>query len=202
MSTTYEHTKGLAHQMSTTICSAIALLLMLTLGSGSVWGQTLDYSGTYYIKSASACKSPSGDYYLCPTEEWAFFHAIDNVNSTDNGQPFLTTHIIDSGDEAKYIWIVEKYTIGDHDYYAFKHNIKHESVSRYLSYNRQLTGAGVDRMRIHLKKTEAPEDYELFEITEGDNIVRIRPKLGDEDASNTRKYLVLFKRSMKKILVE
>ena len=155
-----------------------------------MWGQT-DYSGTYYIKSGSTCKSPDGNYYLCPTEEWAFFHATDNVNSTDNGQPFLTTHIIDSGDEAKYIWIVEKYTIGDHDYYAFKHNIKHEGVSRYLSYNRRLSGAGVDRMRIHLKKTETPGDYELFEITEGDNIVRIRPKLGDEDASNTRKYLVV-----------
>lgn len=50
MSTTYEHTKGLAQQMSTTIRSAIALLLMLTLGSGSVWGQTSDYSGVYYIK--------------------------------------------------------------------------------------------------------------------------------------------------------
>ena len=190
MNTTYEHTEELAQQMSTTIRSAIALLLMLTLGSGSVWGQT-DYSGTYYIKSASTCKSPSGDYYLCPTEGWAFFHAIDNVNITDNGQPFLTTHIIDSEDKAKYIWIVEKYSIGDHDYYAFKHNIKHEGVSRYLSYNRQLSGAGVDRMRIHLKKTETPGDYELFEITEGDNIVRIRPKLGDEDDNNTRKYLVV-----------
>ena len=177
--------------MSTTIRSAIALLLMLTLGSGSVWGQT-DYSGTYYIKSASNCKSPSGDYYLCPTEGWAFFHAIDNVNSTDNGQPFLTTHIMGSGDEAKYVWIVEKHTINNHDYYAFKHNIKHGGVSRYLSYNRQLSGAGVDRMRIHLKKTETPGDYELFEITEGDNIVRIRPKLGDEDTNNTpRKYLVV-----------
>jgi len=166
------------------------LLTLLLLISGVVgsWGQ--DYSGTYYIKSASTCKSPSGEYYLCPTEEWAFFHAIDNVNSTDNGQPFLTTHIMDSGDEAKYVWIVEKHTIDNHDYYAFKYNINHEGVSRYLSYNRRLN-AGVDRMRIHLKKTEAPEDYELFEITEGDNIVRIRPKLGDEDASNTRKYLVV-----------
>jgi hypothetical protein len=176
--------------MITSFRSAIALLLMLTLGSGSVWGQT-DYSGMYFIKSASSCKSPSGDYYLCPTEDWAFFHAIDNVNSTDNGQPFLTTHIMDSGDQDKYRWIVEKYTIDDHDYYAFKYYINYESSSRYLSYNRRLNGAGVDRMRIHLKKTETPGDYELFEITEGDNIVRIRPKLGDEDASNTRKYLVV-----------
>lgn len=85
MNTTYEHTKGLAQQMSTTIRSAIALLLMLTLGSGSVWGQTSGYSGVYYIKSASTCKSPSGEYYLCPTEDWAFFHATDNVNSTNSG---------------------------------------------------------------------------------------------------------------------
>ena len=192
----YAYSESTAHSqrdyssLSTRLRLTISLLLMLTLGSSNVWGQT-DYSGTYYIKSASTCKSPSGDYYLCPTENWAFFHAIDAVNSTDNGQPFLTTHIMGSGDEAKYVWIVEKYTIGDHDYYAFKHNIKHEGVSRYLSYNRQLSDAGVDRMRIHLKKTETPGDYELFEITEGDNFVRIRPKLGDEDASNTRKYLVV-----------
>lgn len=178
--------------MSTTIRSAIALLLMLTLGSGSVWGQTSDYSGTYYIKSASTCKSPSGDYYLCPTEGWAFFHAIDNVNITDNGQPFLTTHIMDSGDKTKYIWIVEKHTINNHDYYAFKHNIKHGNVSRYLSYNRQLTGAGVDRMRIHLKKTETPGDYELFDITPKSTNLVIMPKMGDEDTNNTpRKYLVV-----------
>ena len=168
----------------------LMLLLLMLVGVGEAWGKT-DYSGTYYIKSASDCKSPSGDYYLCPTEDWAFFHATDNVNSTDNGQPFLTTHIMDSGDEAKYVWVVEKYSIDNQDYYAFKYDIKHEGVSRYLSYNRQLNGAGVDRMRIHLKKTETPGDYELFEITEGDNIVRIMPKLGDEDASNTRKYLVV-----------
>ncbi len=179
--------------MITTFRSAIALLLMFTLGSGSVWGQV--YSGTYYIKSASTCKNPSGDYYLCPTEDWAFFYDTNNVNGTNNGQPFLTTHIIDSGDEAKYIWIVEKHTKDNHDYYAFKHNIKHEGVSRYLSYNRKLTGdgVGVDRMRIHLKKTETPGDYELFDIApkEGTTYFVIMPKLGDEDESNTRKYLVV-----------
>ena len=39
----------------------ISMLLMLTLGSGNVWGQD-DYSGTYYIKSASANKNTDGDY--------------------------------------------------------------------------------------------------------------------------------------------
>ena len=157
---------------------------------------TTGYSGTYYIRSASTWKSPSGDYYLCPTEEWAFFHATDDVNSTDNGQPFLTTHIMDSGDEAKYKWIVEKHTIDDRDYYAFKYSINYEdggsSFSRYLSYNRKLSNpATVDRMRVHLKKTETPGDYELFDIIQSDNIVRIMPKMGDEDANNTKKYLVV-----------
>lgn len=170
---------------------AFFLTVLMLVAITGVWGQTTDYSGTYYIKSASDSKSPDGNYYFCPTEEWAFFQAIDNVNSTDNGQPFLTTHIMGSGDEAKYVWIVEKYTIGDHDYYAFKHNIKHEGVSRYLSYNRQLTGAGVDRMRIHLKKTETPGDYELFDITPKSTNLVIMPKIGDEDDNNTRKYLVV-----------
>ena len=165
---------------------------MLIVGSGSTFAQTKDYSGTYYIKSASACKSPSGDYYLCPTEGWAFFHATNDVNSTDNGQPFLTTHIMDSGDEAKYKWIVEKHTIDDHDYYTFKYSINHEGGSRYLSYNRKLSNpATVDRMRVHLEKTETPGDYELFDITlSGANFI-ISPKKGDEDANNTKKYLVV-----------
>ena len=172
---------------------ALSLLLMFVLGINTAWGQeTPDYSGTYYIKSASTCKSPSGDYYLCPTEGWAFFHATDNVNSTDNGQPFLTTHIMDSGDEAKYKWIVEKHTIDAHDYYAFKYSINHEGSSRYLSYNRKLSDpATVDRMRVHLKKTETPGDYELFDITlSGTNFV-ISPKKDDEDDKNTKKYLVV-----------
>lgn len=173
-----------------TMLRSLLLLVLMTVRMNCVWGQT-DYSGTYYIKSASTCMSPSGDYYLCPTEEWAFFHAVDDVNNNNNGQPFLTTHIKGSGDEAKYVWIVEKYTKGDHDYYAFKHNIKHEGVSRYLSYNRQLTGAGVDRMRIHLKKTETPGDYELFDITPKSTNLVIMPKIGDEDDNNTRKYLVV-----------
>ena len=170
---------------------ALSLLLMFVLGIITAWGQT-DYSGTYYIKSASACKSPSGDYYLCPTEDWAFFYATDNVNSTDNGQPFLTTHIMDSGDEAKYKWIVEKHTVDGHDYYAFKYGINHEGVSRYLSYNRKLSNpATVDRMRVHLEKTETPGDYELFDLTlSGTNFI-ISPKEPDEDDKNTKKYLVV-----------
>ena len=53
MSTTYEHTKGLAQQMSTTIRSAIALLLMMMLGVGELWAATKDFdlpNGYYLLK--------------------------------------------------------------------------------------------------------------------------------------------------------
>jgi hypothetical protein len=105
---------------------------------------------------------------------------------------------MDSGDEAKYKWIVEKHTKDGHDYYAFKYSIDYEdgdlSYSRYLSYNRKLSNpATVDRMRVHLKKieTESLSDYELFDITlNGTNFV-ISPKKVDEDDKNTQKYLVV-----------
>ena len=174
------------------------LLTLLFLISGLVgsWGQ--DYSGTYYIKSEGDRKWPSGDFYLCSTENWAFFYATNNVNGTDNGQPFLTTHIMDSEKEAKYYkWIIEKHTKDDHDYYAFKYGVDYvdgeSSYSRYLSYNRQLTGAGIDRMRIHLKKTSSPDNYELFDITPKPNSTYflISPKMVDADENNKKKYIVV-----------
>ena len=170
----------------------VTLLLMMMVGVNETWADD-DYSGTYYIRSGSVKKSPSGDYYLCPTDEWAYFYAKNNVNGTDNGQPFLTTHLMDSEKEAMYYkWIIEKHTEGDHDYYAFKYGVDYESSSRYLSYNRQLTGAGIDRMRIHLEKKNSPGDYELFDITPYSTYLVISPKKGDEDATGTpKKYLVV-----------
>ena len=93
------------------------LLFLMMAGSQMAWGQT-DYSGKYYIRSSSTKKqTPAGTYYICPTEDWAFFHATDNVNATVNGQPFLTTHQMASGEEEKYVWFVEKVSSqDDHDY--------------------------------------------------------------------------------------
>ena len=70
---------------------AISLLLMLTLGNSSVWGQ--DYSGVYYIASVNYNAGTTADnYYLCPTEGWCYYQATDDFTGTDNGQPFLTTY--------------------------------------------------------------------------------------------------------------
>lgn len=169
------------------------LLFLMMAGSQMAWGQT-DYSGKYYIRSSSTKKqTPAGTYYICPTEGWAFFHATDNVNATDNGQPFLTTHQMASGEEEKYVWFVEKVSSQDgHDYYTFRYGTDHEGTSRYMSYSLRLNGAGIDRMRIHLEKTDNPGDNELFEIIESTNKnVVISPKNTDEDDNNQKKYFTV-----------
>lgn len=169
------------------------LLFLMMAGSQMAWGQT-DYSGKYYIRSSSTKKqTPAGTYYICPTEGWAFFYATDNVNDADNGQPFLTTHQMASGEEEKYVWFVEKVSSQDgHDYYTFRYGTDHEGTSRYMSYSSKLNGAGVDRMRIHLEKTDNPGDNELFEIIEStNNNVVISPKNTDADDSNLKKYFTV-----------
>ena len=169
------------------------LLFLMMAGSQMAWGQT-DYSGKYYIRSSSTKKqTPAGTYYICPTEGWAFFYATDNVNATDNGQPFLTTHQMASGEEEKYVWFVERVSSQDgHDYYTFRYGTDYEGTSQYMSYSRRLNGAGIDRMRIHLEKTDNPGDNELFEIIEltNKNVV-ISPKNTDADDNEQKKYFTV-----------
>ena len=136
----------------------VSLFLMLILGSTSVWGQT-DYSGTYYIKSVSTNKQTTGDYYLCPTEGWAFFVSDDTnpgtVQDDDNGKPFLTTYHCKNGsyDATKAIWIIKKAPAPNSDYYYI---IQEKTVS-YMVSNGPICG-NPDRARVHLEKIDNPED--------------------------------------------
>ena len=198
MNTTYEHTKGLAQQMSTTIRSAIALLLMLTLGSGSVWGQTSDYSGTYYIKSASANKSTNGDYYLCPTKNWYLYKATnsyedDTDDNDDNGQPFLTTYQCKDGvyDASKAVWDVVKHPTETDCYYIIQ-----RKTGRYMVSNGKI-GSDANRMRVHLEAVADAialanlGDLALFEITSHSGHIDIVPHSTDGRNGDTYKYLVV-----------
>jgi len=198
MNTTYEHTKGLAQQMSTTIRSAIALLLMLTLGSGSVWGQTSDYSGTYYIKSASANKNTNGDYYLCPTKNWYLYKATnsyedDTDDNDDNGQPFLTTYQCKDGvyDASKAVWDVVKHPTETDCYYIIQ-----RKTGRYMVSNGKI-GSDANRMRVHLEAVADATalanlgDLALFEITSHSGHIDIVPHSTDGRNGDTYKYLVV-----------
>ena len=140
---------------------------MLTLGSGSVWGQ--DYSGVYYIASDRGynAETPNNNFFLCPTEGWAFYKATNDVQADNNGQPFLTTYKCKDGNYNlnKAVWIVEKEP-NSGCYY-----IKQALTGKYIVSNGVLTGAGNTRARVHLETVadatalSALGDWALFEIT-------------------------------------
>ena len=89
---------------------AFFLTVLMLVAITGAWGQTTDYSGTYYIRSESTNKNTPGDYYLCPTKNWYLYKATnsyedDTDDNDDNGQPFLTTYQTDgrNGDTYKYL---------------------------------------------------------------------------------------------------
>ena len=171
MNTTYEHTKGLAQQMSTTIRSAIALLLMLTLGSGSVWGQTHPYAGVWFMTVKKNLK-----YYMVPaadpqvdSKEDAYFSNDYSTQAGDPEKPFITTYQT-SGD-LNSIWIFVPVSDEDNYYY-----IVHALTGKYVKYQPYLTGNNERRKYVHLETMATPGETEKFEITKLDDGVRIKPK--------------------------
>ena len=150
----------------------ISLLLMFTLGSGSVWGQT-NYSGTYFMAMPGTGSYDSetieNNYYLVPTEGWCYFVTPNSVQAEDNGQPFLTTYKCGHVKKAK--WIIQKHTTEN------KYYIIHLADGKYLTYNVQLSGAGENRVRVHLEAS-ITGDNNLFTITKSGNNYFISPETG------------------------
>ena len=174
MSTTYGIKKQVTRLMARIWLKpriAISLLLLLTLGSSSVWGQT-DYSGVYYIASKDYnSDTPANNYYLCPTEGWCYYKATDdfwpsNTSDENKTMPFLTTYkcrsvAYHSGNSNDAIWIIEKKTGTDYYY------IRQASTGRYLTSNGTIRTTGnADRMRVHVERValENLDDEELFTI--------------------------------------
>ena len=157
----------------------ISMLLMLTLGSSSVWGQ--DYSGVYYIGTAGYnANTPANNFYLCPTEGWIYYKPDDKWS--DDGitypNPFLTTYkcktnAYHSGDPNDAIWYVEKHPTLNYYY------IRHASDGKYVMSNGQIDGTtNANRMRVHLEAV-APEDLDdkaLFSIYSYSGYLVISPK--------------------------
>jgi len=94
------------------------------------WGQT-DYSGVYYIsgnnqgQNSYNVANTTTNYYLCPTEYWIYYQATNNITTTDNGQPFITTYQYRNGtnDSTKAVWIIKKHP--SENYYYIIHAKKH-----------------------------------------------------------------------------
>ena len=157
--------------MSTTIRSAIALLLMLTLGSGSVWGQTHPYAGVWFMTVKKNLK-----YYMVPaadpqvdSKEDAYFSNDYSTQAGDPEKPFITTYQT-SGD-LNSIWIFVPVSDEDNYYY-----IVHALTGKYVKYQPYLTGNNERRKYVHLETMATPGETEKFEITKLDDGVRIKPK--------------------------
>ncbi len=175
----------------------VSLLLMLVLGSTSVWGQT-DYSGVYYIRSESTNKNTDGDYYLCPTKNWYLYKATnsyedDTDDNDDNGQPFLTTYQCKDGvyDASKAVWDVVKHPTETDCYYIIQ-----RKTGRYMVSNGKI-GSDANRMRVHLEAVADATalanlgDLALFEITSHSGHIDIVPHSTDGRNGDTYKYLVV-----------
>ena len=164
----------------------VSMLLLLTLGSSSVWGQT-DYSGTYYI--ASDYKSGStyqydpnnldNNYYLCPSDGWIYYKKENKwtADKASSDGPFLTTfkcrtdayNTYGGMNNAK--WVVTKHE----DYYTFYHT----GTNKHMVLSGEISGCGADRMRVHLEEISSPEDpgdNALFAIASQDKSLSIAPR--------------------------
>ncbi len=175
------------------------MVVLMMMGVGGVWGQT-NYSGTYFIKSESDQKNTPGDYYMCPTKNWYLYKATnsyenDTDNDDDNGKPFLTTY--QCKDDANYaaskaVWTIIKHPEKENCYYIIQ-----SRTGRYLVSNKQITGVGINRMRVHLESVaddtalSALGDLALFEITSHDGHIDIVPHSSEGRNTDTFKYLVV-----------
>ena len=170
----------------------ISMLLLLVLGSTSVWGQeTPDYSGVYYIANAIwngsntsspyywySENTPEYNWYLVPganpqqgNKQDAFYSS--NYSSTDGypEKPFLTTFRTNRDNNS--IWIIKK--TGNYYY------IIHALTGKYVKYeppyingvSGQTNNDNCHRKAIHLEawtdSDNDPGDVFKYEITTNKN---------------------------------
>lgn len=150
----------------------LAVLLLMIVGVGEMWGQTdKDYSGTYYIANHArgnySATNITANYYLCPST---------NMYDAEGKMPFLTTYKERTSLEPKPMnsrWqVVFVKTEDNVDYYR----LIHVASAKYLTWHDPMTIAGggnaTDRVRVHLQ-SELNEDASLFFFKEGNK--------GDDD---------------------
>ena len=169
----------------------LTLTLLLFAGANVAWGQDSDpYEGVWYIASGSTFapttytynpNNPSTNYYLCPTEGWAFFVSEGNVQAADNGRPFLTTFPCRNGvyDATKAVWTITKKDTG-------KYYIRQTSTGKYLVSNGAICN-NPDRARVHLETISDPNDLNdnaLFSIYQNSEYLVIKP-IGITDGNSS-----------------
>ena len=163
-----------------TYSKRLLLLLLLTVGTNSAWGQVgTDMSGYYYFANKGKVESgptynsstPETNCYLCPAapENPPANYNYEAVYFDGNSKqkPYLTTYKTNRNDES--IWRVKfAKTDNNVDYYY----IIHYTDGKYLTHNTQ---GGTTRLRVHLQSL-ADGDNSLFAITAQSPGYNIRPK--------------------------
>ena len=171
---------------------AFFLTVLMLVAITGAWGQTTDYSGTYYIRSESTNKNTP------PTKNWYLYKATnsyedDTDDNDDNGQPFLTTYQCKDGvyDASKAVWDVVKHPTKTDCYYIIQ-----RKTGRYMVSN-GIIGSDANRMRVHLEAVADATalanlgDLALFEITSHSGHIDIVPHSTDGRNGDTYKYLVV-----------
>ena len=147
------------------VLRTMLMLLMMTVGVNSAWGQT-DLSGVYYIANNSSNNNrnyqgydKASNYYLCPAHEY-YDNGTIVTTLNYNDTPFLTTYQTRQTDES--LWIVEK--VENTNYYTFKQKFG-DNGYRYLTVNDPIASLNkAHRRRVHLEQITEITDRNYFII--------------------------------------
>lgn len=157
----------------------MSLLLMLIVGSSSVWGATINFNlpnGYYYLGNDAGDNGvPAYDgsnfeanFYMCP----AYSATVNEQNylGGDSEKPLITTFKsffdADKNQGKTYswaVWYIEAATDDNADYFY----IKHRDSGKYLIANDN-TSPKANRRRVNLGPTSEPGNDCLFRIQSDD----------------------------------
>ena len=174
----------------------MSLLLMLTLGSSSVWGATINFNqpdGYYYLGNDAGengidpynASDFNANFYMCPA--YSTTVSEENYLGGDSEKPLITTYKSFSTTTKTYswaVWYIEAATGSNEGFFY----IKHRDSGKYLVANDNNSPAAT-RRRVNLGPTTKPDGNDgLFYIKSDDNgtTYYIYPK---EKTSVNNKYL-------------
>lgn len=155
----------------------VSMLLMLTLGSGSMWGATINFNqpdGYYYLGNDAGDNGvPAYDgsnfeanFYMCP----AYSATVNERNylGGDSDKPLITTYKSFSTTTKTYswaVWYIEAATGSNEGLFY----IKHRDTGKYLVANDNNSPTPT-RRRVNLDSTAKPDGNDgLFYIKSDDN---------------------------------
>ena len=181
---------------------ALFLLLLLTLGSGSVWGQSgTNRSGIFYFVNCGSGKTtpddpkianitdPENYFYLVPADNPqqdnkrdAWFSSDYSAANGDPEKPYLTTYRTnkDAADVPEgvtdrphnSVWIVKFASTDSGTDYYY---LIHAATGKYVVYEPPYSAKN-NRKSVHLLTTDGPGENAKFAITLHSDYYNFRPK--------------------------